>query len=62
MIDPARAVLLDEQIPSIWLGVINGLLDGSQQSTANRISQGIDQMFNQSPYLQKDLSINPTGR
>ncbi len=65
MIDPVRAVLLDEQLPSIWLGVINGLLDGSQQVNplaTNRISQGIDQMFNQSPYLQKDLSINPTGR
>ena len=65
MIDPVRAVLLDEQLPSIWLGVINGLLDGSLQVNplaANRISQGIDQMFNQSPYLQKDLSINPTGR
>jgi len=51
MIDPSRADANSEQLPSIWLGVLNGLVADSQQNNADRISQGIDQMFNQSPYL-----------
>ena len=51
MVDPSGADANSEQLPSIWLGALNGLVDDSQQNNADRISQGIDQMFNQSPYL-----------
>jgi hypothetical protein len=44
----------DENPPVLWLGSLNGLLSGSNVSTVNnRILPGIDQMFEQSPYLSK---------
>ena len=51
MIDPSRADQNAEQIPSIWVGFLNGLVADSQQNNAERISEGIDQLFEQSPYL-----------
>jgi hypothetical protein len=41
----------NDNIPVVWTGVFNGLLQGSQESINQRISQTIDQAFNQSPYL-----------
>lgn len=37
----------------IWTGVIDGLLSGSSGSTAQRVDKQINQLFIQSPYLQK---------
>lgn len=51
MVDPLQANTNSEQLPSIWLGVLNGLVADSQQNNADRISQGIDKLFDQSPYL-----------
>jgi hypothetical protein len=39
-------------IPVIWSGVLNGLLEGSTDNIASRIAAGIDQAFTQSPFLK----------
>jgi len=41
-----------EVIPSFWIGAVNGLLEGTNQSIINRITRDIDQCFDQSPYLR----------
>jgi hypothetical protein len=41
------------QLPVVWVGVVNGLLEGSTTSVNNRISKAVDQIFTQSPYLRK---------
>ena len=40
-------------IPVLWMGTFNGLLSGSSVEIERRVSSGIDQMFEQSPYLTK---------
>lgn len=42
-----------DQIPVIWTGVMNGLLEGSKDQVATRINNSINQAFTQSPYLAK---------
>jgi hypothetical protein len=42
-----------ENVPVPWIGVINGLLEGSDASIADRIETNIDQAFKQSTYLQQ---------
>lgn len=44
----------NDNIPVVWTGVFNGLLQGTQESVVQRISQTIDQAFQQSPYLHKE--------
>jgi len=39
-------------LPVAWLGVLNGLLEGSDASIDERIVTNINQMFIQSPYLK----------
>lgn len=41
----------EQIIPALWQGALNGLLQSSTTGTSSRISSGINQMFNQSPYL-----------
>jgi Domain of unknown function (DUF4136) len=41
-----------DNIPVVWVGVINGLLEGSDASNLARIENNIDQAFTQSEYLQ----------
>jgi hypothetical protein len=41
----------DNELPIYWLGALNGLVEGNNQSIAQRIKSSIDQMFEQSPYL-----------
>jgi hypothetical protein len=36
-----------------WVCIINGLLEGSDQSILDRITTNIDQGFKQSEYLQQ---------
>jgi hypothetical protein len=38
-------------IPVIWIGLVNGLLEGSTESVLDRVDGLLDQMFEQSPYL-----------
>jgi hypothetical protein len=54
MVDAARVDPDVEEIPVIWAGIVNGVLESSQSGTKNRLSTGIDQCFNQSPYLLKN--------
>ncbi len=35
----------------VWLAVVNGLMEGASTDFVSRINKGIDQSFNQSPYL-----------
>jgi hypothetical protein len=44
-----------EAIPVIWAGLVNGVMEDSQESTKIRLTNGIDQCFNQAPYLIKTL-------
>jgi len=37
---------------AVWAGTINGLLDDSYGNIAVRVTEGIDKMFGQSPYLR----------
>ena len=49
---------LDEDNPpdetSLWFGGLNGLIEGSTTSISSRIANGINQAFDQSPYLRGD--------
>ncbi|WP_224483832.1 DUF4136 domain-containing protein [Robertkochia aurantiaca] len=42
---------VNENIPVLWTAVINGLLEGSSESIAERLRNTVDQSFVQSPYL-----------
>ncbi len=50
MFDP-EDVNSDNEIQMLWLGALNGLLDGSISQIEERINEGIDRAFEQSPYL-----------
>jgi hypothetical protein len=39
--------------PIVWYGMAQGLFQGSSQNINNRITRSIDQMFTQSPYLNR---------
>lgn len=43
----------DEKIPVYWTGIADGLLQGSTVSIQNRVTNELNQCFNQSPYLRK---------
>jgi hypothetical protein len=40
-------------VPVIWLGIVNGVLEGSNADLLDRIRTSIDQAFKQSAYLKK---------
>ncbi len=42
----------DDKLPVVWMGIMNGLLEGSDASVNDRIDKSINQMFIQSPYLK----------
>ena len=44
---------VNNNVPVVWLGVINGLLEGSTKNINNRVMESIDQVFDQSPYLNQ---------
>jgi hypothetical protein len=41
-----------ERFEGSWFGALNGLLSGSSASTQRRLTEGINQIFAQSPYLR----------
>lgn len=41
------------RVDIIWTGAVNGILAGSDASISNRLGKGLDQVFTQSPYLEK---------
>jgi len=44
---------VSDQIPVVWTGLVNGLLEGSANSINQRVNNSINQAFEQSPYLAK---------
>lgn len=52
MIDPS-APSSDLEIEQVWLGAINGLLEGSDESILRRTNSLIDTAFELSPYLNR---------
>lgn len=47
-----------DEIPVRWAGIVTGVLSGSSV-TAERITRGIDQCFDQSPYLGDEMRESP---
>ena len=41
-----------DKSPAVWMGVLNGVTTGDVSTTTTRVSQGIDRVFSQSPYLK----------
>lgn len=55
MLDPNNAVVVDEKVsmPLLWSGMVNGLAEGSKSGLNTRISNTLDRVFDDSPYLYK---------
>ena len=51
MID-AKAVPQTENVPVVWTGIFNGMLEGSNAEIIARVQTAIDKAFAQSPYLK----------
>jgi len=51
--DPAPAVEPPE-IPVVWTGALRGILSGGAATAATRIVDGLNQAFDQSPYLGRN--------
>ena len=51
MVDPDVVDVENEVLGTLWVGALNGILGSSSATTATRLSDGINQMFAQSPYL-----------
>ncbi len=56
MVDPAEPYKVDDNndevvYPVRWLAVLNGLAEMSYENTEQRVTDGIDEAFNRSPYL-----------
>jgi len=52
MFDPDKVDQDNEVINVQWTGAVNGVMGSSSVSTKERITDGINQAFQQSPYLQ----------
>jgi hypothetical protein len=50
--EPDEASSSENKLPVVWVGIMNGLLEGNDADIAARIDKSIDQMFIQSPYLR----------
>lgn len=42
------------EVPVLWAAGINGLLEGSKANIRNRVESSLDQIFSDSPYLNKN--------
>ena len=51
MVDPNDPDEAEDEVPVAWLGVVNGLAQGSNENIIFRANRGVDQLFAQSPYL-----------
>ncbi len=54
MLDIRPEALLDDQIDVLWTGAVRGVLGTTDPETEQRIHEGIDQAFRQSPYLRSN--------
>ena len=57
-IDPNNPDLDEERLPSDWVAGLNGVLGGTSANTANRLTNGINQAFDQSQYLRQTPGSN----
>lgn len=46
------------KLPVVWTGALNGILSGSDENVAKRLTTQIDQLFGQSTYLIKKAPSN----
>ncbi len=51
ILDPNTPNISSEQVPIVWSAVVNGVIRGSQSSIEERITNNINQAFDQSQYL-----------
>lgn len=51
MTNPNAPNTAEQQIPSLWIGILNGYLEETVPVDSNRVTNGINQAFSQSPYL-----------
>jgi len=51
MVDPDAIDGNTQTVPRVWIGLLNGLAEGSASNVRTRIGEGIDKAFDQSPYL-----------
>ncbi len=51
MIDK-RVYQRDGKSPAVWMGILNGVATGDVSTTQARVSEGINRVFSQSPYLK----------
>ena len=54
MLDIRPEAVLDDQIDVLWTGAVRGVLGTTDPATEQRIREGIDQAFTQSPYLRSN--------
>lgn len=61
MYDVQAAANLPEEptLPIAWVGALNGVLGGSESLTAQRLQDGINQMYAQSPFLRTGAATLP---
>jgi hypothetical protein len=52
MVKPDEVDQSNDSVPLLWRGVCNGVLDDVESSKVKRFTDSINQMFEQSPYLQ----------
>ncbi len=55
MADPNAMDDPEDKVKIVWFGGLDGLLSSSTSTNETRVRQGIDQAFDQSPYLQSNL-------
>jgi hypothetical protein len=55
MADPNATDVPEDEVKVVWFGGLDGLLSSSTDANETRVRQGIDQAFDQSPYLQSNL-------
>jgi hypothetical protein len=53
MIDPENTDVDEKTVAVAWLAALNSMLWQGVQNTEQRITDNIDQAFEQSPYLKK---------
>ena len=56
--EPANEENPSFKFPMVWTGAINGILSGSDENVAKRLTTQIDQLFGQSTYLIKKAPSN----
>jgi hypothetical protein len=52
MVDVSASNEANKEIPTVWAGAINGLVEGTDAEISARLDTRIDQAFAQSPYLK----------